>query len=122
MTEEERNEIVSIVIDTMDNNRKLWRTARETEEKANKVTNLYLVTFSGHHIAFPDERGRAVLNSAVYARIELDKEKPNFYGGRAEVIAYGDGKLLKKPIGIILTGGSIVSMAEVPDGFLENVE
>lgn len=122
LTEEDQKQIGTIVEDAMENRRLMWRQQREGEVKSNKVTNLYLITFSGHHIALPDERGRAIHNACVYARIELDKDKPVFFGGRAEVVAYGDGKLLKTPVGVILTGGSIVSMAEVPDGFLENAD
>lgn len=118
-TDEDKQQLKSLVADAMDEYReKRQLLARANPEVQEKQTRLYLITLTGHQIAFPDEDGRAVLNQVFYANVELTKKDPHFYGGQVEVIAYGDGRLLAEPRGVLLASGAVVAMAEVPAGFL----
>lgn len=128
MTAEEKQEIKDLVLSTLraereaerEVGRQRWQEAKTLRE-SRKVTKLFLVTMTGHHVAFPDERGRSIMNQAIYARIEIDEEAPDIpFGAKSVlVVAYGEGRLLSRPIKTILSGGSIVAMVEVPDDFLE---
>jgi hypothetical protein len=98
--------------------RERMRVTRAQEETANPVTTkLYLVSLGGHHIAFPDERGRAIFTQAFYARIAM-RDKDSYYSQRVEVIAYGDGQRLGEPISLVLSNLSVVGLAEVPETVL----
>jgi hypothetical protein len=124
LTNEEKTELRSLIAEVMDSDRERRRQRFLEESKARSeapiTTRLHLITVHGR-IAFPDERGRAVLNDVFYARVPLDESGKvgGFFSGRVEVVAFGDGKLLPKPIGVILQGGSF--MSEVAEGFLETV-
>jgi hypothetical protein len=87
--------------------------------KANWVTRNYLVTVQDKTVCFPDERGRAINTNVFYARVKVDPEHPTFFAGEMSVLAWGDGRPLKEPITIILTGGLVSSMAQVSETFLE---
>jgi hypothetical protein len=121
-TEEQKSELSSIVIAAMDGERDR-RMARAMEERAEKPPDkdvkLYLVSLSHHQIAFPDDRGRAVLHQSFYARIPMRKEDPQFYGGRIEVVAFGDGKRLEAPVGVVLSG-SVAALVEVSESQIED--
>jgi hypothetical protein len=93
---------------------------RSQEEAVNPVvTKLYLVSLGGHHVAFPDERGRAIFTQAFYARIPMRDKDSFFTSQRVKVIAYGDGQRLKEPVSLVLTSLSVVGLAEVPESTLE---
>lgn len=84
------------------------------------VTKLYLISMGGGHVAFPDEMGRAIFTQAIYARVtRRDGDESYFHSGKVEVVAYSDGQRLKNPITMILTGLSIVAMAEVSEEILK---
>lgn len=128
-TDEDRKELARIIAEVLDEERER-RRKRFLEEKKDEPptdTRLYLITTGSRSIAFPDERGRAVLNDVFYARVKvkvqdgMPPEPVSAYlgGGRVEVVAYGDGKLLKHPIGAVLPGGYV--MVEVEEGFLETL-
>lgn len=87
--------------------------------EASKESRLYLITLAGHNLAFPDENGRAILVQCVYAKVSVDPASPSFFGGTIEVIALGEGRLLKTPVKLTLTGGGVVGMVEVPEGLLK---
>jgi hypothetical protein len=125
LTEEDKKEIGGIVALALQEEERHHRMLRrelalKNDAENPKQTKLYLITLTGHQIAFPDERGRAILSQCVYARVAMRQNEPNFYGGSLEVVAYGDGKRLKQPRTLILTGGSVVGMVEVPEDVLES--
>jgi hypothetical protein len=85
------------------------------------VTKLYLISMGGAHIAFPDELGRAIFTQAIYGRVTKREDDNYFHSGKVEVVAFGDGQRLKTPITMVLTGLSIVGMAEVSEELLKAV-
>jgi hypothetical protein len=100
--------------------RERFRVENVEREAANPpVTRFYLISLGGNHVAFPDELGRAIFTQAVYARVTRREDDWHFTAGKVEVVAYGDGQRLKKPINMILTGLSIVGMAEVSEDLLK---
>lgn len=123
LTVEDKQEISKLVVDAMDGERDRRRAKFSEEAKSNPAkinTKLYLITMGGR-IAFPDERGRSILHETFYARVPIkENEGPlsgSFYGGRIEVVAFGDGKMLDRSVGVLISGSPI--MVEVDDGFLE---
>lgn len=123
LSEDDINAIKKLIAEGMaewdQNRRNRMHDIHVQEETDNpKVTKLYLVSMGGHHIAFPDEIGRAIFTQAFYARITL-REKDTFFSQRVEVIAYGDGQKLKSPISLLLTSLSVVGLAEVPESVLK---
>lgn len=122
-TDEDKSELSRLITEALDNERERRRKRFLEEQAANPPrlnTKLYLITLGHHQIAFPDERGRAVLSDVFYARVTFKEDTMRgFYGGRVEVIAFGDGKLLPRPIGAEIPGGAC--MVEVDEGFLETL-
>lgn len=126
-TAEDKTEIVKMVTEAMNAHRESRRLQWEQEkkEKGPVVTRLYLVTIQHHDgIGFPigDGSGRVVMHHTFYARVPLRDadDYPMNFGGRVEVVAFGDGRLLKQPFGVFLAGSAY--MAEVREGFLEGVK
>lgn len=123
-TAEQKDELKALLIQVMDSERerRMERARKEREENPpQKDVKLYLVTLSGHQIAFPDERGRAVLNQTFYARVPMNKNDPSFYGGRIEVVAFGDGRRLEKTIGVVLAS-HVAAMVEADESQLKDTE
>jgi hypothetical protein len=122
-TNEEKAELQSMIQEVLDKTRERRMEQAALSHQAelkSQTTKLYLISFSGHHIAFPDERARAIFNQCVYAFVTMKGEDPHFFGGKIVVIAYGDGKKLKEPVSVILTGGSIIAMVEASEALLES--
>jgi hypothetical protein len=113
----DKQTIASLIEETLENRRRRARLEAEANPAPPKVTKLYLITLTGHQIAFPDERGRAILNQTIYARVSVRENDPTFYAGAVQVVAFGDGKLLPAPMTVILTS-SVVAMVEVPESIL----
>lgn len=119
MTDEDRTEIKGIVQEAMN----IWDMERRSRAKEFSLkqeqeplqTKLYLITLSGHQIAFPDDSGRAVLCQCVFARVARRETDIAFHGGSVEVIAYGEGRRLKEPRKLILSGLSVVALVEVSE-------
>lgn len=122
LTEDDRKEIAAIVAKALNDDffrqRALRKEERERTEAA-KETHLYLITLTGHQLAIPDENGRAVLTQCVYARVSLNPANPGFWGGSMEVIAQGDGRLLKQPVKLTLTSTGVVALVQVDESILK---
>lgn len=119
ISDEDRKQIVDSVLTALDERRRADAKASQPPEME---TKLYLVTLSGHLIAVPDERGKAIHHQCVYARIEMEKGKDaSFYGGinNLEIIAFGDGEPLAKPVQARLTGAGVTALVIVADDFLQ---
>jgi hypothetical protein len=56
----------------------------------------------------------------MYARVEMNKDSDHFYGGRIQVVAYGDGDMLSNPIEVVLQSTSISAMVAVSEEWLKN--
>jgi hypothetical protein len=86
------------------------------EPEPERETKTYLVSMAGHLIAFPSEKGRAVMSQACYARIT--RQKVRWSDGwsihEALVIADSDGRLLDHAFPIVLVG-QISAMVEVDE-------
>jgi hypothetical protein len=121
-TKEDEEHIAAIVLTTMQSERERLRAQRledDAKRERSKTNHVYLITFAGNHIALPEPDGRAVHSTCVYARVEMAENEYGFYSAKkALVIAHGDGKKLKEPIEMILTGAQITCMAKVADDFL----
>jgi len=120
-TAEDRQEIGKIVAEALEvdfNRRRALRMQEKEKAESRKETHLYLISLTGHQIAFPDENGRAVFSQCVYARALLDPESPAMWSAVIDVIAFGDGRLLKEPVKLILTGGGVVGMVQVDESIL----
>jgi hypothetical protein len=119
-TDEEKQQIKLVVSEAMEERRQRFRSEEKPPEKE---TKLYLITLVGHQIGFPEYgegAGRTIMNQVFYARVEVTKDHPSFYGGLVEVLAYGDGRLLKQPHKVVLQGGTVSAMVEVSENvFLE---
>lgn len=124
LDEDDKREIKKLVteaiFDEQEMHRKLNREFKLKEAAENPPeTKLYLITLTGHQLAFPDDRGRAILVQSIYARATLRAKDPGFFGGSLQVIAYGDGKRLREPLTLVLTGGAVVGMVQVSEETLE---
>lgn len=123
---EDKAELSKLITDALNNEGERRRTHYLEEQKANppKVnTSIYLLTFPAHErIAFPDEKGRAILHDTFYARVTTkgNEETPSIWGTTyIEAIAFGDGKLLDRPVKVVVP--HLPVMVEVREGFLETI-
>ena len=121
LTEDDKKEILEMI----EHERTVARmraSANREKELRERETKLYLITLTGHQIAFPDERGRAVLNHCFYGHVEVEKGgTPHFYGGKVEVVAFGDGQALDAPVAVVLSG-SVSAFVEVSQEFFDSIQ
>ena len=120
MENEKRDEIKQLVRDILTEQRgerMLANAAYQEKLKDSKEERLFLIGFGGY-MYIPDAKGRAIGTQTVYARVKVDKEKPDFYGGPVTLVAFGDGRILGTPFTALLTGHSAISMVEVPESIL----
>jgi hypothetical protein len=124
-TEEDKKELSQLIAEALDTERDRRRARFVAEQKENPVrmnSKLVLVTLPyGQRMAFPDEKGRAILNDVAYVRVQVKEgeELKPFYEARVEVVAWGDGKLLAKSFFALLPGSC--ALTEVEEGFLESL-
>lgn len=115
----EKTEVKELILQVLNEQREERRRMALAEPKTEdqKVEKLFLISL-GHHLFLPDSKGRAIGTQALYARVKVSEQKPDFYGGTIKVVAYADGRLLVNQLSMYLTGHAVVSMVEVPDQIL----
>jgi hypothetical protein len=124
LTDQDKLEVAEIVKRELEadfHRRRELRLQSDAERQAKKTTKLYLVSLHSNVIAFPDEKGRAILSQAFYAKVTIDEDH-SFYSGEVEVIAHGDGRRLSNPLKTIITGTAVVGLTEVPETILKDSE
>lgn len=123
LSDEDKREIKAMVIEAVDSRRQRALTERAAAEAAEaKAINVktYLITLPNCRIAFPDERGRAILNDVFYGRVKFTGPRLSMYGDvTITVVAFGDGKRLEKTFEVTLAQQP--SMVEVDDEFLASL-
>jgi len=91
--------------------------AQEREQKEReKVTKTYLITFAAR-TGFPEPDGRVVMHETAYGRMSVYKDGIDKYSGLisdpVEIIAHGDGRLLKSPMKAgLLHAASMIEVSE----------
>lgn len=118
-TDEDKKELTVLIADAMDSHRERRRLlyAEEAARNPEKIdTKLYLITIQGR-IAFSDERGRSILHDVFYGRVTVKNGEVPYGSMKATAVAFGDGKLLDKPVTVMLPHSPF--MVEVDEGFLE---
>jgi hypothetical protein len=113
LTAEDKTEIAKVVEETMDRRRE--RMMRDRLPDPPKEKRLYLISFAGHALGLPDPNNRVVMTSAIYARVEVNPDRPSFYQGEVEIVADGDGRQFPAPYRTILTGVMVTGLVEMPD-------
>ena len=130
-TSEDKAELALLIAQAMDEERDRRRKKYLAEQKEQDAvhpaleTKLYLMTTSPHsRVAFPDEKGRAVLHETFYARVTRKTSAPHASFALWDVeemtaVAFGDGKLLDKPFRVVMN--TLPFMTEIEPGFLETI-
>ncbi len=116
----EKSDIRQVVAEVLEEQREARRKIALQEhalKEQERVEHLYLISL-GHHIFLPDDKGRAIGTQAIYARVKVNEDRPDFYGGTITVVAYGDGRLLDTPFSMYMTSHTVLSMVQVPESIL----
>jgi hypothetical protein len=124
---EQLKELVREVLQEQREQRISMQEKTRAETEIGSVEKLFLITVL-NRIAIPDAKGRAICTETVYARRNVvtknGSEVGDFlYGNsRVTVVAYGDGRLLKEPLVVLISGNVIAAMVEVPESILSNLK